>query len=156
MPNVIRPAARPGIAFVGDAALATDPLFGVGIAFAFQSAEWLVDETSGALGGGQELDDALRRYRRKFAWRLGPHHLQIADFSTGRKFRPLERLALRKAATDPAVALAFGAVIARERSALRLLDPRMTVRVVMPRRTPARPRSTASQSSAIPTAKVPA
>ena len=33
MPNVIRPAARPGIAFVGDAALATDPLFGVGIDF---------------------------------------------------------------------------------------------------------------------------
>ncbi|MEA2440994.1 MAG: hypothetical protein QOH76_2418, partial [Thermoleophilaceae bacterium] len=111
VPNVMRPAARPGLAFVGDAALATDPLFGVGIAFAFQSAEWLVDETSGSLDGGRELDDALRRYRRKFAWRLGPHHLQIADFSTGRKFRRVERLAFRRATTDPAVARAAGEVL---------------------------------------------
>jgi menaquinone-9 beta-reductase len=67
VPNVIRAAAGPGLAFVGDAALATDPAFGVGITFAFQSAEWLVDETSGALGGGPELDHALRRYRSKAA-----------------------------------------------------------------------------------------
>jgi 2-polyprenyl-6-methoxyphenol hydroxylase-like FAD-dependent oxidoreductase len=134
VPNVIRPAARPGIAFVGDAALATDPVFGVGITFAFQSAEWLVDETSGALGGGPELDDALRRYRRKFAWRLGPHHLLIADFSARREFTRLERLALRKAAIDPAVGRAFGEVLARERSPFRLLDPRIAARLVSPRR----------------------
>jgi flavin-dependent dehydrogenase len=156
VPNVIRPAARPGIAFVGDAALATDPLFGVGLTFAFQSAEWLVDETSGALGGGPGLDDALRRYRRKFAWRLGPHHLLIADFSTGRKIRPLERLAFRKAPIDPEVARAFGEVLARERSPFRLLDPRLAARLVIPRRTPTRPSSKAWQSSPVPTTKVPA
>ena len=38
LPNVIRPAARPGVAFVGDAALASDPLWGVGCGWAFQSA----------------------------------------------------------------------------------------------------------------------
>ena len=48
MPNKMRPAARPGLAFVGDAALATDPLFGVGCGWAFQSAEWLVDDTPAA------------------------------------------------------------------------------------------------------------
>ena len=143
MPNVMRPAARPGIAFVGDAALATDPLFGVGITFAFQSAEWLVDETSGALGGDGELDDALRRYRRKFAWRLGPHHLQIADFSTGRKMRPLERLTFRKAPLDPVLARPFGEVLARERSPFRLFDPRTAARLFIPRRTPTRPSSPA-------------
>ena len=132
MPNVIRPAARPGIAFVGDAALATDPLFGVGITFAFQSAEWLVDETSAALGGGQELDDALRRYRRKFAWRLAPHHLLIADFSTARKTRRIERMAFRKATNDPAVARAFGEVLTRDRSPFRLLDPRVAARFLLP------------------------
>ena len=129
MPNVMRPAARPGIAFVGDAALATDPLFGVGIAFAFQSAEWLVDEASGALGGGQELDDGLRRYRRKFAWRLGPHHMQIADYATGRKISPLERLVFRKATNDPVVARAIGEVLTRRRSPFRLVDPRIAARV---------------------------
>jgi len=137
VPNVIRPAARAGIAFVGDAALATDPLFGVGLTFAFQSADWLVDATSSALGGEQELDDGLRRYRRKFARRLWPHHLQIADFSTGRKSRLLERLVFRRATVDPVVAGAIGNVLTRERSPLRLADPRVLPRPFM------RPRSVA-------------
>jgi menaquinone-9 beta-reductase len=137
MPNVMRPAARPGIAFVGDAALATDPLFGVGITFAFQSAEWLVDETSEALDSGQGLNDALRRYRRKFAWRLGAHQLQIADFSTGRDFRWLEQLAFRKATVDPVVALAISEVLTRERLPFRMLDPRIAARLMIPRRTSA-------------------
>jgi flavin-dependent dehydrogenase len=135
MPNVMRPAARPGVAFVGDAALATDPLFGVGLTFALQSAEWLVDETSGALGGGPELDDALRRYRRKFAWRLGPHHLLIADFSTGRKMTPFERLTFRKVPRDPVLTRAFGEVLSRERSPVRLLDPRIAARIFLPSKT---------------------
>jgi flavin-dependent dehydrogenase len=130
MPNVMRPAARPGLAFVGDAALATDPLFGVGVTFAFQSAEWLVDETAGVLDRPRELDAALRRYRRKFAWRLGPHHLLIADFSTGRKMTPFERLTFRKAQSDPVVNRAFGEVLTRERSPFRLLDPRVTARLL--------------------------
>ena len=46
LPNVSRPAARPGLAFVGDAALASDPLWGVGCGWAFQSADWLVQETA--------------------------------------------------------------------------------------------------------------
>ncbi len=130
MPNVIRPAARPGLAFVGDAALAADPVFGVGIGFAFQSAEWLVDETSDRLAGGRALDDALRRYRRKFLWRLGPHHLQMSDFSTRLRFRPPERMALRKAASDPVLARAFGEVMTRERSPLRMFGPRITARLL--------------------------
>jgi flavin-dependent dehydrogenase len=138
MPNVIRPAAAPGIAFVGDAALATDPFFGVGITFAFQSAEWLVDEASGALGDSEELDRALRRYRRKFAWRLGTHHLLITDFSIARKTRRIERRAFRNATLDPALARAFGEVLTRERLPFRLLDPRIPARVVMPRRMPSR------------------
>lgn len=156
MPNVMRPASRPGIAFVGDAALATDPVFGVGITFAFQSAEWLVDEASGALGGGRALDDALRRYRRKFVWRLGPHHMQIADFSAARKTRRLERLLLRKAAIDPEVACAFGEVLTRERSPFRLLDPRIAARLAITRRTPTRPSSKSWQSSPVHATKEPA
>lgn len=145
MPNVMRPAAKPGIAFVGDAALATDPLFGVGISFAFQSAEWLVEETSGALHGGLELelDRALRRYARKFAWRLGPHHLQIADFSTGRRLRRVERLAFRRAASDPRLTAALSDVLTRQRSPWRLADPRVAARVLLPlgAREPRRPPS---------------
>jgi 2-polyprenyl-6-methoxyphenol hydroxylase-like FAD-dependent oxidoreductase len=133
VPNVIRPAARPGIAFVGDAALAADPTFGVGISFAFMGAEWLVDETSGVLGNRHALDGALRRYRRRFAWRLAPHHLQMADFSTAREMTALERRAFRRATVDPAFARAFGRVLARERSVFHLLDPRIAGRLLIPR-----------------------
>jgi flavin-dependent dehydrogenase len=137
MPNVMRPAAQPGIAFVGDAALATDPVFGVGISFAFQSAQWLVDETAGVLDRRQDLDQALRRYRRKFAWRLGPHHLQMADFSQRAEFRAIERLAFRRAASDQIFARALGQALTRERSMLSLIDPRIVARLVMPRQAPA-------------------
>ncbi len=130
VPSVIRPAAARGVAFVGDAALAADPLFGVGCGFAFQSAEWLADEVTPALLNAGNLDHALASYRRKFAWRLGLHHLQIADFATGRKTTPMERATFRAAAANPAVARTVGYLIAREGSPLRALDPLTNARVL--------------------------
>jgi 2-polyprenyl-6-methoxyphenol hydroxylase-like FAD-dependent oxidoreductase len=130
MPNVMRPAARPGIAFVGDAALASDPLAGVGCGWAFQSAEWLVDETAPALIDGGDLDAALDRYRRAFRWRLGLHHLVIAEYASGRKTIGLERMFFRAAAADPVVARVLGDVTSRRDSPLRLLDPRLVPRVL--------------------------
>src|SRR4051812_47290708 len=52
VPNTMRPAGLPGLAFVGDAAMAADPLWGVGCGFAFQSGEWLADAGGGAPGRG--------------------------------------------------------------------------------------------------------
>jgi menaquinone-9 beta-reductase len=49
MPNISRRAALPGLALVGDAALAADPLWGTGCGWAFRSAEWLVEHTAAAL-----------------------------------------------------------------------------------------------------------
>jgi len=131
MPNKMRIAARPRLAFVGDAALATDPLFGVGCGWAFQSAEWLVEETRSALLEGGELDSALKRYRRALWRRLGPHHMQIADYSTGRPIRLNERLAMRAATSDPVVAAAIEEVATRRGSVLRLLDPRLLARTLL-------------------------
>ncbi len=130
VPNVMRPAARPGLAFVGDAALATDPLFGAGCGWALQSAEWLVDATAPPLTQGGNLDRALDRYRRRFRRRLGPHHLQIADYATGRRTFPTERAMFRAATVDPSVAMALGEVVGRLRSPVRLLDPRLPPRVI--------------------------
>lgn len=129
MPNKMRPAARPGLAFIGDAALAADPLFGVGCGWAFQSAEWLVDETHPALLGHGDLDAALDRYRRALRRRLGPHHLHMSDYSTGRLTRRSERMAFQAAATDSLVGAAIEEVAARRTTPLRLLDPRLTLRV---------------------------
>ena len=130
MPNVMRPAARPGVAFVGDAALATDPVFGVGCGWAFQSAEWLVEQTGAALLDHGDLDRALDRYRRAFRRRLGPHHWLIADFASGRALRANERMAFRAAAEDPVVARAVEEVASRRGSPLRMVDPRLAPRLL--------------------------
>jgi 2-polyprenyl-6-methoxyphenol hydroxylase-like FAD-dependent oxidoreductase len=125
VPNKIRPAARAGIAFVGDAAVAADPSQGVGCGWAFQSAEWLVEETAEAVLGGGDVDRALGRYRRAMAWRLGPHHWQISDQSTGRRLRANERLLLRMAAARPEVGAALEQVATRRASIFRAADPRL-------------------------------
>jgi flavin-dependent dehydrogenase len=130
MPNVMRPAASGGVAFVGDAALATDPVYGVGCGWAFQSAEWLVDHVGAALAEGGDVGAALHRYAVTFRRRLGPHHWFIADFASGRGLRAFERMAFRAAAVDPAVARAMEEVVSRRRSPFRMLDPRLNARVL--------------------------
>jgi flavin-dependent dehydrogenase len=132
LPNVMRAAARPGLAFVGDAALASDPLWGVGCGWAFQSAEWLVDATADAVAGGDPhaLDAALDRYRRTHLRRLGPHHAMIADLATARRANPLERALYRAAVDDDAVFSAFEAIGSRRRSPATLFTPRMVARLV--------------------------
>src|SRR3954470_20090515 len=48
MTNRMRQVTAPGLALIGDAALATDPLFGVGCGWAFQSSEWLAESVKPA------------------------------------------------------------------------------------------------------------
>jgi menaquinone-9 beta-reductase len=131
MPNEIRVRSRPGLAFVGDAALAADPLFGVGCGWAFQSAEWLVEHARAAVLERGDLEPALARYRRAFLRRLGPHHLQISDYSTGRRMRPNERLAFGAAARDPAVAATIEAFATRRTGVLPTMDPRFVARALI-------------------------
>lgn len=130
MPNVMRPAARDGIAFAGDAAVASDPLWGVGCGWAFQTAEWLVDATAGALDGGPRLDAALEDYRRAVRRRIGPHHLVMSEFASGRRTLPTERAYFRAATRDEEVARAIGEVAGRFRSPLHIFRPRIAARVI--------------------------
>ncbi|MCW3032081.1 MAG: monooxygenase, FAD-binding protein [Solirubrobacterales bacterium] len=132
LPNVFRPAARPGIAFVGDAALAADPLWGVGCGWAFQSSEWLVEETAEALLDGGDLDTALDRYRRVHRRRLLPHYLNITDISSGRPINPIERHLYGAAARDPVVKRAFEAVGSRRRSPAAMFHPRVLAHLARP------------------------
>jgi 2-polyprenyl-6-methoxyphenol hydroxylase-like FAD-dependent oxidoreductase len=109
--NLSRPAAARGLAFVGDAAMASDPLWAVGCGWAFQSAEWLVESTADALVTGRDLGRALACYRRRHRAELAGHHLMIASYATGRALLPHERLFLSAAASDPVTArrlAAFG------------------------------------------------
>ncbi len=100
MTNVANAPSAPGLALVGDAALAIDPLWGVGCGWALQSAGWLADSVSPALGGAEPLAPALRRYRRRHARALRGHAMMIYDYAGGRKFTPFERFLFSTATFD--------------------------------------------------------
>ncbi|HWN73579.1 MAG TPA: NAD(P)/FAD-dependent oxidoreductase [Solirubrobacterales bacterium] len=107
MTNRMRKPVAPGLALIGDAALATDPLFGVGCGWAFQSAEWLSDSVLPALQGGESLEQGLERYKRRHARELRGHAFFIHDYANGRRLNPAERLMFSAAARDPKSAEIF-------------------------------------------------
>lgn len=121
MPNRIRGPIAPGLALVGDAALATDPLFGVGCGWAFQSGEWLADSVAPALRGAEPLETGLGRYRRRHAHELCGHAFLIHDYATGRRLSPVERLLFSAAARDAKAAAAFEAMGTRRIKPGRML-----------------------------------
>jgi menaquinone-9 beta-reductase len=127
MPNRVRKVTAPGLAFVGDAALATDPLFGIGCGWAFQSGEWLADAVAPALAGNESLARGLKRYRRRHARQLNGHAFFIHDYATGRRHNPAERFLFSAAAEDPEVAVVF------DRYATRQIGPAKMFAKILPR-----------------------
>ncbi len=123
MTNRIRRPVAPGLALVGDAALAADPLFGVGCGWALQSGEWLADSVSPALRGVESLENGLRRYRKRHRRQLRMHARLIHAYSTGRKFDRSERLMISTAARDPRAAALFEAVGTRRARPQEVLFP---------------------------------
>lgn len=114
MPNRVRRPVAPGLALVGDAALASDPLFGVGCGWALQSGEWLADSVAPALHGTEPLAAGLRRYRRRHRRELRGHAFLIHDYSSGRKMQFPERLGFAAAARDPELAVILDAYATRQ------------------------------------------
>jgi flavin-dependent dehydrogenase/pimeloyl-ACP methyl ester carboxylesterase len=157
MPSTIRPAGLPGLAFAGDAAMSADPLWGVGCGFAFQSGEWLAEELGPALAGGASeagLDAALERYRKRHRRGLLGHYLATADYSTGRRFVPMERLLFSTGARDQKVANGFHAFGSRsirptDAEFARLLARGLRVGLTQPR-TPATERPGGAHAEGLP------
>lgn len=128
MTNRERKPIGPGLALVGDAALAIDPLFGVGCGWAMESGEWLADSVAPALRGEEPLERGLRRYRRLRARRLRLHSFLIHDYATGRPLSRFERALFAAAAADPKAAALFeriGTRQARSGRAMAQLMPRV-------------------------------
>jgi menaquinone-9 beta-reductase len=101
MPNIVRPLAAPGLALIGDAGVASDPMWGVGCGFALQSAEWLSDAVAPTLRAGEQaLDRGVERYARRHRKAILPHEKLCAAYSTGRRFNPAEKLFYRGAARN--------------------------------------------------------
>jgi 2-polyprenyl-6-methoxyphenol hydroxylase-like FAD-dependent oxidoreductase len=107
MPNRVRVPVAPGLALAGDAALAVDPLFGIGCGWALQSAEWLADSVTPALQGAEPLQNGLNRYRRRHRKELRGHSFLVNDYATGRPVSRVEKTLFSAAARDPKVATAF-------------------------------------------------
>jgi 2-polyprenyl-6-methoxyphenol hydroxylase-like FAD-dependent oxidoreductase len=127
MPSRERFPIAPGLALVGDAALAADPLFGVGCGWAFQSGEWLADSLAPALHGEESLERGLKRYRRTHKRKLGGHEFMIRDYSSGRKLTPPERMLFSAAVRDPKIAATF------DKFATRQVGPVKTLSKTVPR-----------------------
>lgn len=122
MPNVARRPVAPGLALIGDAALAADPLWGVGCGWALQSAEWLADSVGPALRGEEPLARGLRRYRRRHSRALAGHARITEDYATGRRLNGGERLIFWAATRDARVAEAMEAFGTRNTGPVRMLS----------------------------------
>jgi flavin-dependent dehydrogenase len=133
MPNRVRRPAVDGLALVGDAAMATDPLWGVGCGWAFQTGEWLADALAPWVRGEESLDRGLTRYRRTWTRRMTPHARMIDGYASGRSFDRMERRLYAAAAKDPVVAEAVGRIGARLDSPLSVLRPRTLAHLLRPR-----------------------
>jgi 2-polyprenyl-6-methoxyphenol hydroxylase-like FAD-dependent oxidoreductase len=107
MTNVAHRLTAPGLALTGDAALAIDPLWGVGCGWAFQSSEWMTDSTIPALRGEEPLMRGLERYRRRHARKLRGHKAMIYDYTRGRKINFVERNLFAAARYDQRVSEVF-------------------------------------------------
>jgi 2-polyprenyl-6-methoxyphenol hydroxylase-like FAD-dependent oxidoreductase len=153
--NVAHTPTAPGLALVGDAALAIDPLWGVGCGWALQSAEWLADSVAEPLVQGEALRRALRRYKRSHARALRAHALMMYDYAGGRKMNPGERFLFSTATYDDGVATVF------EEFGTRCIGPARMFATALPRailantrrslstrRSPASASASASASSA--------
>jgi 2-polyprenyl-6-methoxyphenol hydroxylase-like FAD-dependent oxidoreductase len=105
-PLIVREPVGPGWALIGDAALTSDPLWGVGCGWALQSAQWLVASTSAAAQGSGDLDRSLAAYRSRRS-KLKGYQFLISDYASSRPFNPVEKLMFSAAARDPQMARHF-------------------------------------------------
>ncbi len=121
MENRLRRPVVPGLALVGDAALAIDPLWGVGCGFAFQSGEWLADGVGPALLGEEPLAAGLERYRKRHARGLNGHARLMVEYATGRRFDPFERMLFAATARDEELAVRFEAFGSRRIGPARMM-----------------------------------
>jgi flavin-dependent dehydrogenase len=132
LPNCIRPTSGPGIALIGDAAMTSDPIFGVGCGWALQSAEWLVEDVADALKTHSPtlIDEALETYRKHHHDRLAAHHDLINEISQAKPFNALQRLLFAASARDDRVARDFGGLVARLRHPKDVMTPGFLARAV--------------------------
>ncbi len=129
-PNETRGPIGQGVAFIGDAATAADPVWGAGCGWAMQSAEWLAQEAGPALRESGDLDRALSRYARRHRKAVNGHNRIYTIFSRARRLTPPQKLAFRAAARDDVLAGRMALFGERWIGPRRLLTPSTAARIV--------------------------
>jgi 2-polyprenyl-6-methoxyphenol hydroxylase-like FAD-dependent oxidoreductase len=126
--NLLRRRPPDGMALIGDAAMTSDPLAGVGISWGVMSAEWLVDCVREPLRQRRPLGRALLRYRIKHLWELRAHHKTITDMSLATRLNPVQRLLFSSAVRDATQAELVNDFMARDIGVGRFLSPQSLAR----------------------------
>ncbi len=70
--NVLRKPVYQGGGFRGDAAMALDPMSGVGCGFAIKTADWLAEHTLAGIRGEADLQASLEQYAQFHGQQLMP------------------------------------------------------------------------------------
>jgi menaquinone-9 beta-reductase len=122
IPIIEHDSTSNGVALVGDAALAADPMFAVGCSWALQSGEWLADSVAPALLGKGSLDRGLARYRRRRGRATRGHCLMMRRLSTTRPMPPRTRLLFAAASHDHRLGAEIEEFSARSISPVRFLS----------------------------------
>ena len=154
LPNHIRRPARDGVALLGDAAMTSDPLFGVGVGWALQTGEWLAEDVTDAVVAGERaaIDRALETYATHHGARLRKHHEIINQSSAAKPLNLVESILLGAAARDRSFGDEFARVSARLVQPDAVLTPRGLLRATWIRATkrPLRPIGSKILSRAAP------
>lgn len=123
------PLPRPGLALIGDAAMASDPAPAVGCGWAFRTAEWLADAATPGLRGEEDLDQGLERYREARAVVE-----QYDELARGEAAAPapngMARAVRRAAYHDADIARRLGLFAARAAAPDILLNPEVAQRAL--------------------------
>jgi flavin-dependent dehydrogenase len=129
--NIVRQPTRPGLAFVGDAAIAADPLWGVGCGWALQSAEWFAEAVGPALKGGDvAVEGALATYAARHRKGLDAHEKFCSAYSRGKRFNPGEKLLFRAATRDEVLAGRMAEMGGRWITPQEMMTPRTIGRIL--------------------------
>jgi flavin-dependent dehydrogenase len=130
MTNIKRRVSGPGVALIGDAACAVDPVWGWGCGWALKSSQLLADATIPALRAGSRLDGALRRYRWRHLKTFAAPYELAADYSSGRGFNVFERILFAAAVRDQRVAWHLHSYVTTSIGVRQLVAPGPALRAV--------------------------
>ena len=123
MTNIKRRVSGHGVALIGDAACAVDPVWGWGCGWALKSSQMLADATIPALRAGSRLDGALRRYRWSHLKTFAAPYQVAADYSRGRTFNVFERVLFAAAVRDQQIARHLHSYVTTSIGVGRLVAP---------------------------------